>query len=71
MIRKAVFEALCEILNPEKAPFKPQKGKANIIMFVGLQGSGKTTSCTKMAYYYQKKGWKTYVCMNVRIVGVS
>jgi signal recognition particle subunit SRP54 len=28
-------------------------------MFVGLQGSGKTTTCTKLAYYYQKKGWKT------------
>ena len=23
------------------------------------QGSGKTTSCTKLAYYYQRKGWKT------------
>lgn len=39
-------------------PYQPKKGKANIIMFVGLQGSGKTTTCTKMAWYYQKKGWK-------------
>ena len=28
-------------------------------MFVGLQGSGKTTTCTKLAYYYHKKGWRT------------
>ncbi len=28
-------------------------------MFVGLQGSGKTTSCTKLALYYQKRGFKT------------
>jgi len=28
-------------------------------MFVGLQGSGKTTTCTKLAYYYLKKNWKT------------
>jgi len=28
-------------------------------MFVGLQGSGKTTTCAKYAYYYRKKGWKT------------
>jgi len=28
-------------------------------MFVGLQGSGKTTTCTKYAAYYQKKGWRT------------
>ena len=26
----------------------PVKGKPNIIMFVGLQGSGKTTTCTKV-----------------------
>lgn len=28
-------------------------------MFVGLQGSGKTTTCTKLAYHYQKKNWKS------------
>jgi signal recognition particle GTPase len=30
-------------------------------MFVGLQGSGKTTTIAKYANYYQRKGWKT--CM--------
>jgi signal recognition particle subunit SRP54 len=34
------------------------KGKPNIVMFVGLQGSGKTTTCTKYAYHYKKKGFK-------------
>ena len=38
--------------------YTPVKGKPNVIMFVGLQGSGKTTTCTKLAYHYQKKGWK-------------
>ena len=28
-------------------------------MFVGLQGSGKTTTCTKYAYSYAKKGFKS------------
>eukprot|EP01113_Clastostelium_recurvatum_P018550 TRINITY_DN2185_c0_g1_i2.p1 TRINITY_DN2185_c0_g1~~TRINITY_DN2185_c0_g1_i2.p1 ORF type:complete len:434 (+),score=136.23 TRINITY_DN2185_c0_g1_i2:134-1303(+) len=28
-------------------------------MFVGLQGSGKTTTVTKLAYHYKKKGWQT------------
>ena len=37
----------------------PVKGQANVIMMVGLQGSGKTTTCTKLAYQYQKKGWKS------------
>lgn len=61
-------------------------------MFVGLQGSGKTTSCTKvsithefnklkttclvvyllvqLAYYYQKRGWKTcLVCADTYRAG--
>lgn len=29
-----------------------------VIMFVGLQGAGKTTSCTKLAVYYKKRGYK-------------
>lgn len=29
-----------------------------VIMFVGLQGAGKTTSCTKLALYYKKRGFK-------------
>lgn len=28
-------------------------------MFVGLQGSGKTTTCTKYANYWKKKGFRT------------
>ena len=27
-------------------------------MFVGLQGSGKTTTCTKLGLYYKKRGFK-------------
>lgn len=39
---------------------KPKKAAAesHIIMFVGLQGAGKTTSCTKLAVYYKKRGFK-------------
>eukprot|EP00960_Hanusia_phi_P011951 347985-Hanusia_phi.AAC.4 len=59
MIQQAVFEELCEMLNPGKKPYQPKKGKPNVIMFVGLQGSGKTTSCTKYALHYQRKSWKT------------
>ena len=47
------------MIDPGVKPYQPKRGKANIIMFVGLQGSGKTTTCTKLAYYYQKKGWKS------------
>jgi len=59
MIQNAVFQELVKLVDPGVAPFQPKKGKPNVIMFVGLQGSGKTTTCTKMAYHYQKKGWKS------------
>ena len=53
------FQELVKLVDPGVTPFKPTKGKANVIMFVGLQGSGKTTTCTKMAYYYKKLKWRT------------
>lgn len=59
MIQNAVFQELVKLVDPGVTPFKPTKGKANVIMFVGLQGSGKTTTCTKMAYYYKKLKWRT------------
>jgi signal recognition particle subunit SRP54 len=58
-VQKAVFDHLVQLIDPGVEPFKPKKGKANVIMFVGLQGSGKTTSCTKLANYYNKRGFKT------------
>jgi signal recognition particle subunit SRP54 len=45
-------------VDPGVKAHQPVKGKPNIIMFVGLQGSGKTTTCTKLAYHYLKKNWK-------------
>ncbi|OBA22202.1 signal recognition particle protein [Metschnikowia bicuspidata var. bicuspidata NRRL YB-4993] len=37
---------------------KKSDANSHIIMFVGLQGAGKTTSCTKLAVYYKKRGFK-------------
>lgn len=37
---------------------KKMVAESHIIMFVGLQGAGKTTSCTKLAVYYKKRGFK-------------
>nr|BAN66171.1 signal recognition particle SRP54 protein, putative [Babesia bovis] len=58
-IQKAVIEEFINMLSSDRKPYVPKKGHANIIMFVGLQGAGKTTTCTKFAYHYQKKGWRT------------
>uniref|UniRef100_A0A1I8JMC2 Signal recognition particle subunit SRP54 n=1 Tax=Macrostomum lignano TaxID=282301 RepID=A0A1I8JMC2_9PLAT len=52
---------LIKLVDSGVKAWQPTKGQANIIMFVGLQGSGKTTTVTKLAHYYQRKNWKT--CM--------
>ncbi|OMO78549.1 hypothetical protein CCACVL1_14314 [Corchorus capsularis] len=58
IIQQAIFDELCNMLNPGKPPcFTPKRGKTSVVMFVGLQGSGKTTTCSKYAHYHQKKGW--------------
>uniref|UniRef100_A0A804NCQ3 Signal recognition particle 54 kDa protein n=1 Tax=Zea mays TaxID=4577 RepID=A0A804NCQ3_MAIZE len=58
IMQQAVFTELCNMLDPGKPSFTPKKGKPSVVMFVGLQGSGKTTTCSKYAYYHQKKGFK-------------
>jgi signal recognition particle subunit SRP54 len=57
-IQRAVVKELQKMLTSAKKPYQMKKGKPNVVMFVGLQGSGKTTTCTKYAHHYQKKGWK-------------
>ncbi|CAK7225377.1 Signal recognition particle [Sporothrix bragantina] len=58
LIQKTVFDELVRLVDPHAEPFKPKKGKSNVIMFVGLQGAGKTTSCTKLARHYQSRGFR-------------
>lgn len=37
-----------QLVDPGVKAWNPSKGKQNVIMFVGLQGSGKTTTCSKV-----------------------
>lgn len=70
IVQKAVFDHLVQLIDPGVEAFRPKKGKPNVIMFVGLQGAGKTTSCTKLALYYQKRGFKTgLVCADTYRAG--
>jgi signal recognition particle subunit SRP54 len=55
---KIVYEELTNLfggdiqpnVNPSKLPY--------VIMLVGVQGSGKTTTAGKLAYFYKKRGYK-------------
>lgn len=58
IIQKAIFDELVQLVDPGVEPYKPKKGHPNVIMAVGLQGNGKTTTCTKLAVHYQKRGFK-------------
>jgi signal recognition particle GTPase len=37
IIQQAVFQELVKLVDPGVKPYQPKKGKANVIMFVGLQ----------------------------------
>lgn len=58
LIQRTVVQELTSMLESEKKAYEFKKGKSNVVMFVGLQGSGKTTTCTKFAYHYMRKGWR-------------
>ena len=58
---QAVFDELVALVDPGVEPYKPKKGQCNVIMAVGLQGNGKTTTCTKLAVHYQKRGFKSAI----------
>ena len=54
---KIVKDELVELLGGEAAPLN-MDGKPPILMLVGLQGSGKTTTCGKLANLIRKKNSK-------------
>ncbi len=54
---KIVHEELMHIMGKDEAPLNFSK-KPAIFMLCGLQGSGKTTHCVKLAHFIQKKGRK-------------
>ena len=55
---KIVKDELVELLGGEAAPLYVD-GKPSILMLVGLQGSGKTTTAGKLANYLRKKNAKS------------
>jgi signal recognition particle subunit SRP54 len=60
-IVKVVWDSLSHFLGEKIVPLEITPGKPNLVMMVGIQGSGKTTTIGKLARYYQKRGIKTGV----------
>ena len=60
-IIKLVHDELIHLLGGRPAPIRIKPGKKNVILLVGIQGSGKTTTVGKLAKYYNSKGYKVAV----------
>ncbi|WP_324735543.1 signal recognition particle protein Srp54 [Thermococcus sp. SY098] len=59
-IIKIVYEELTNFLGKEAKPIEI-KEKPTVLLTVGIQGSGKTTTVAKLARYFQKRGYKVGV----------
>ncbi len=55
---KDVFlQVLNDFYGPDIGEMEIVEGRPNIILMVGVNGSGKTTSCAKLAYHYGLQGY--------------
>ncbi|MFX1344002.1 MAG: signal recognition particle receptor subunit alpha [Promethearchaeota archaeon] len=55
---KLIHDELINLLGGRPTPIRIKPGKKNVILLVGIQGSGKTTTIGKLAKYYKSKGYK-------------
>ena len=60
-----LYEELSIILGKDDANIDLDKDKCTILLLMGIQGSGKTTTAGKLAYHYKKKGY------NVGVIGAD
>ncbi|MHA2288229.1 MAG: signal recognition particle receptor subunit alpha [Promethearchaeota archaeon] len=57
-IIKLIHDELVNTIGGKPAPIRIKPGKSNVILLVGIQGSGKTTTVGKLARFYKSKGYK-------------
>lgn len=68
LFKEAVYQAILEVLTPAHpldplafAAEKKARGEPTVIMFVGVNGTGKTTTLAKMANIYKKNGFSVVI----------
>jgi len=55
---KVVYDELTGLLGGEKTQLpKYPRGRPTVILLVGIQGSGKTTSAAKLTWFFKKQGY--------------
>jgi signal recognition particle subunit SRP54 len=55
---KVIYDELTKLLGKNYDPLRLNPQETSVLMFIGIQGSGKTTSIGKTANYFQKRGFK-------------
>jgi fused signal recognition particle receptor len=55
-VLKVVRQEIAQVLPAKAAAIPPLAGKPNVILLLGVNGTGKTTSTAKLAHYFQKNG---------------
>lgn len=53
---KIVHEELATLMGTAAETFRFHTNRVNTVVLAGLQGSGKTTACAKLALYFRKQG---------------
>jgi fused signal recognition particle receptor len=53
---RVLREEVARILPAKASAIRPLSGKPNVILLLGVNGTGKTTSTAKLAHYFQKNG---------------
>lgn len=71
-IKESLYSIISQKLQTQEAPIKI-KNKPHIILFCGVNGSGKTTTIGKLAHQYSKSGLKVMVaaCDTFRAAAVE
>ncbi len=73
-VRGVFAEEIAKVLAPVAQTFDPKEElKPHIVLVVGVNGSGKTTTIGKLAYGYANAGWKVMIaaCDTFRAAAVS
>ena len=68
LFKAAIYESIMEVLTPKHpldpilfASDKKAKGEPTVILFVGVNGTGKTTTLAKLANLYKKNGFSVVI----------
>ncbi len=59
--REILIDEMTRVLGGSAEGLRLQRGRLNVILVVGVNGSGKTTSIAKLAYYLKREGHNVVV----------